>query len=254
MKITMRGFTLLLLLLCVQILFAAPCGAAADVSGDGTINIVDALQTAQYYTDLPDPASQPTSTYSETIEAEDFEDLGCFYIGTLNGASGESVIVVARSGSQCTATTTFTGPSGTYTVTVRYFDSDDGNGPFGFTVNSTLIGAWTGDVENNAFNDIVFTDIQINNGDTLQLEAEKNGDRGRIDYVLITSGDATVPTIPINGDLLPQEGNPIHTALDNYKDYLTGDPVEDKLWGDIIVSWQFVVNEGAFPKQGFDHL
>ena len=87
MKKRMKGFVLLLLLLCVQILFAAPCG---DVNSSGGIDIVDALMT--------DPASSPTSTYSETIEAEDFEDLGGFYIGTLSGASGGYVICADSDG------------------------------------------------------------------------------------------------------------------------------------------------------------
>ncbi|MGD9201294.1 MAG: pectate lyase, partial [Chitinispirillia bacterium] len=58
---------------------------------------------------------------------------------------------------------------------------------------------------------------------------------------------AAPATIP-NADppMLPQEGNPINTALDNYKEYLKGDA---KLWGDIVASWQF--DNGAFPKQGF---
>lgn len=66
-----------------------------------------------------------------------------------------------------------------------------------------------------------------------------------------TAGATGIPVTPDASGLLPQEGNPINTELDNYKKYLPGTPEGDKLWGDIVVSWQFTT--GAFPKSGFDH-
>ena len=73
----------LLFLLCLQMLFAVPCG---DVNSSGSIDIVDALLTAQYYVGLnPQDFDQEVADVNEdgTIDIVDALRIAQYYVGLI---------------------------------------------------------------------------------------------------------------------------------------------------------------------------
>jgi len=63
-----------------------------------------------------------------------------------------------------------------------------------------------------------------------------------------SSGSSSSAVAVGNNRMLPQSGNPINKALDNYKRWLRGSLSADKKLADAVISWQ--LDNGAFHKWG----
>ena len=79
-----QAIVLLLFFFCFNSLFSAPCG---DVNSDGSVNIVDALMTAQYYVGLNPPgfnASCGDVDQNQNITIVDALIIAQYYVGLIN--------------------------------------------------------------------------------------------------------------------------------------------------------------------------
>ena len=79
-----------------------------------------------------------------TTEAESL-DLVAYEVESRSDASGGQMIrILDASGTQGTASGTFSGPTGTYDLTVTYFNESDGEATFEVLVNGLVAGSWIG--------------------------------------------------------------------------------------------------------------
>jgi hypothetical protein len=82
--------------------------------------------------------------------------------------------------------TTFTGASGTYDITVRYHDENDGQVTFNLQVGGFTVGSWTANVDDHTWKTRTFTGISIANGAEIRVVAgREEGEHARIDYLEI---------------------------------------------------------------------
>ncbi|MGC2857260.1 GDSL-type esterase/lipase family protein [Novispirillum sp. DQ9] len=160
----------------------------------------------------PPPEEPPPETpQTQRIEAEDFASLNGYGVENLGGiaSGGEGIRLPLGSegappGVTGTASTAFTGASGTYAITVRYFDEGDGaaglalavNGQTvdGWTMNASGVG-WTPDSGNGRSHTI--TGVTLEHGDTLTLTGTRNGEEyARVDYIEVVPASAPPPPPP----------------------------------------------------------
>jgi len=95
---------------------------------------------------------------------------------------------------ECSATMTWTGKSGWYRVSTRYFDEPDGVSTYRMLVSGQLVDEWSAndhlpsDEPNGHTSELRVTrGIALRTGDELRIEAKTGGkDRADIDYVEIT--------------------------------------------------------------------
>ena len=116
------------------------------------------------------------------IEAESMTITGDAYIDTaLSNDSGDSVKTTGTS----TATTTFSGQSGSYMLVARYFDAAGGSGKLNFSLNGTSLNSFNLDQDtNHYYTQTVFQDITLNTGDELTITAIGDGtDEAALDYL-----------------------------------------------------------------------
>jgi glucose/arabinose dehydrogenase len=132
----------------------------------------------------------PTSTTTR-LEAETMT-LSTYRQESLTGASGGKVISLFGGPNESgTATTTFTGASGTYNIVIGYYDENDGVASAGIKVNNTTISSWNFDknLGSNLANDQTKTQrtisgVSLTNGATIQLfGTETSLEHARIDYI-----------------------------------------------------------------------
>ncbi len=90
---------------------------------------------------------------------------------------------------------TFVGSSGTYDVTIRCYDEDDGQSTLTFKVDGATIDSRTLDSDDNSFKDWTISGVSIGNGDEIRIEgARESGEYARVDYIDISSAAASVGT------------------------------------------------------------
>ncbi|MEO1786489.1 MAG: hypothetical protein AAFR41_05640, partial [Pseudomonadota bacterium] len=123
-------------------------------------------------------------------EAESLQLAG-YVTETRNDASGGSGIKVGGTGS-ATASDTFSGTSGNYTLTVNYFDESDGVSTFELLVNGQIVDAWVGDGGRSGLGTAASRDIAVslNPGDTIAIRGTVGGEEfARIDSLdLVANG------------------------------------------------------------------
>ena len=125
------------------------------------------------------PAIAVGTTQAESLNLSGYEP------NNFEGADG----IRAVSNSTGFANGEFSGASGTYDITVRYFDENDGASVLRLLVNGTQVGTITLNVNDHTWKDWNLTGISINNGDEIRLEGSREtGEHQRIDYITITSG------------------------------------------------------------------
>ncbi len=141
------------------------------------------------------------------LEAEDMTITG--YISESRSvASGDAVVSLWNSGNtQGSATTQFTGATGTYDVVVGYYDENDGKSPVSVEIGNDTIDSWVldknlghGSVSRRNFVErTIATSLQINNGENITLNGEREaGEWGRFDYIEFIP--VTAPD-PVSGTL-----------------------------------------------------
>ncbi|WP_121970207.1 Ig-like domain-containing protein [Leptolyngbya sp. BC1307] len=162
----------------------------------------------------PAPATGGTGTGSTgggtasvvRIEAESMTLVG-YQKESASFASGGQLIRVPNEGGKSTATTQFTGVSGTYDLKVVYHDENDGKSTLKITAGTAFSTSFvfdenTGDSRASSGNrrERTFSDVQLNTNDTIQLEGFLNvGEVARVDYIeLIPKGGTTTTPTPVN--------------------------------------------------------
>ncbi|MEO1635767.1 MAG: GDSL-type esterase/lipase family protein [Cyanobacteria bacterium J06631_9] len=102
-----------------------------------------------------------------------------------------------------TASTQFTGTTGTYNIDVNYFDEIDGQAPFLVKVNGTIIDSWVANgsfgstnASNQSRTTRTISGVVLNTGDTIEISAQENlGELGRVDSLQLVAATPT-PTPP----------------------------------------------------------
>ncbi len=139
------------------------------------------------------------------IEAEAFEQIGGSYqIKSIGAASGGQVLQ-STSTATATASTTFGGASGTYTLGLNVFDENDGESSFSLLVNEVQIGTALLDqdlgsalADPQTAREITWDDIDLETGDMISLVAQRDGkEPARFDFLELT------PTGPAGPDVTP---------------------------------------------------
>lgn len=160
-------------------------GNGGTTSGTVTLTVNPAS------TSEPPPDEEPTPTADPLrIEAEDMMLGGSYGVEAKNFASNGEYI--GLSGASGTATTTFTGPSGTYQIVVGYYDESDGEATLTVNIGGNSIDSWQfdnspGGTRAEATNftlRTITTSLAINTGDLIELVGlRESGENARVDYI-----------------------------------------------------------------------
>ncbi|MEM7766864.1 MAG: putative Ig domain-containing protein, partial [Pseudomonadota bacterium] len=122
-------------------------------------------------------------------EAEDL-DLSVYVLESRNDASGGEAVRILT-GQTGTASGTFTGTDGTYSVDVGYFNENDGVANWSIQVNGNTVASWNGQggsggagtAAERSFN------LALDTGDTITIQGTPgNNELARIDYIDIGGG------------------------------------------------------------------
>ena len=132
--------------------------------------------------------SGTSSISTGRIELED-TTLSGLTAETISGASGGQVV---RTEFQGTASFTFDGDSGDYTINVSYYDENDGAASYKLTVRGTTVDEWAADEDKGNASPVSETKVtrtmtaHINKGDEVVLECTMDaGEPARADYIEI---------------------------------------------------------------------
>ena len=133
------------------------------------------------------------------IEAEDMS-LNNYQVHTFDSASGRQV---ARVGSSGSISTTFDGEDGTYDLTVRYLDEDDGESTLEVWINDQQVDTWLlDDVQTGQeFIERKVSGIQLQAGDKIEIRGERdNYEYARVDHIELV-GVETVNIMPLGDSI-----------------------------------------------------
>ncbi len=156
------------------------------VSGFAAVNGIEVISLA---TGIPSPTPLP----SLRVEAERMTLTSGFRVrnGTFASA-GAFINLFETQAATGTATTTFSGSSGTYNVTVGYFDENDGNASLQLSIGGQVVDTWTLN-ESTSSNSpasvnsrirTIPTPINITSGSTIIIIGTRNlGDNASVDYI-----------------------------------------------------------------------
>ena len=138
------------------------------------------------------------------IEAEDMHEAGFHVFHGANASGGEG-IRLDYFGGNGDVFTDFTGDGGTYDITIRAQDENDGQSMIKVSVNGVQVGVITLDNDNNGggsnnggFQDFVLEGVEINPGDRVSFWVD--GDAGelvRLDKFTFTSSAGPVDPEPL---------------------------------------------------------
>jgi hypothetical protein len=105
-------------------------------------------------------------------------------------ASGN--MVVSGEAGPGTMSSVWAGADTVYTVSVRYFDEDDGTGWYGFYVNEVKIDEWFASANDNKLKTRIIEDVSLADGDELRIGlSTEGGELNRTDYMLIEKAGGT---------------------------------------------------------------
>ncbi|KJS44374.1 MAG: hypothetical protein VR70_01650, partial [Rhodospirillaceae bacterium BRH_c57] len=169
--------------------------------------------------DLP-----PADVQTLRLEAETFTSLGGFRAESLGGIASNGAGIRLPFGAEgaapnasATASTAFTGASGTYAISVRYFDEGDGQAGLSLAVNGAAQASWTLDAvgmgwtpDSGNGRTYALSGVSLNTGDTITLTGTRDGEEyARVDYVEFIPESAALPEDPPPEDLPPVDPPPI---------------------------------------------
>ncbi len=149
---------------------------------------------------------------------------------------------------------TFAGPDGTYDLSVRYFDEDNGNATYQIHVDDQLVASWMAKLKlgssrpdiNTIIEPTLAKNITLTQGQTIKLSAAADGsDYARVDQITFTpshhnapnpSTPSTQPTPPTDGtdsvpSSEPQSNADLPERIDNLESRLESrlDAVESQI-------------------------
>lgn len=197
--------------------------AGCDASGSNEGPSLPPSEPSPEPTPAPSPAPNPDNSDSLTVEAESM-DLDNFSISSLSAASGGKVVQANDNG---IASLDFPLASGTYDVTISYFDENDGSSKMSLIVDRQNISTFTwnqnlGSALANAqtLTSKTIKGVKINNRDIVELSGVANGNEPlRTDSIrFVKVADAapapSEPSAPVSGDVVKVEAEDMD--LDNF--------------------------------------
>lgn len=181
---------------------------ASDGDGD--------MATGQVQITVEDQPEPPTADFPPiavgTTQAETL-DLTTFGIEAISAADGGLAISSRSKSAEAVAKGSFVGEDGFYTVSIAYFDENDGASTFGLRVNGVTVVTWVADQDlgtsgANSSNLVSFeVNVQLGALDEIEVFATRDANElVRIDSLSI----APAPDAP------PGEDNPMLAADDFY--------------------------------------
>ncbi|UWQ21554.1 G8 domain-containing protein [Jannaschia sp. W003] len=129
------------------------------------------------------------------LEAEDLV-LENYAVDSKSAASGGAVAKLVDKGvGVARASTTFEGGSGSYDVSLTYFDENDGQGEVSVLVDGAAVGTWALDRDDNALHTVTLEGVALERGQTVTIEGRSDaGERARVDAIEIaTANGAPTP-------------------------------------------------------------
>lgn len=130
------------------------------------------------------PGGGPSIGVGRT-EAESLQLDGYRVAAPRTGSSGSIVETFKSKGGHGTAEGTFTGPSGDYAVSVRYFNESDGASTFRIYVDDDLAFSWRGVGGSNSLQTVTQL-VHIDQGDTITVDGTfQAGEWARWDYLTV---------------------------------------------------------------------
>jgi hypothetical protein len=147
-------------------------------------------------------------TYSDVgnTETEDMVLNGRAFLEPQSGVwfPASNNMVVSGEAGPGTMSSVWAGPDSSYTITVRYFDEEDGIGWYGFYINEDKIDEWFASADDNTLKDRTIENIAITNGDELRVAFYTNkGELNRTDFMSVTFFDPAQSIDPVKTPVYP---------------------------------------------------
>ena len=133
---------------------------------------------------------QSDITYSQegNTEVEDMVLGGRAFLEAQNGTwfKASNNMVVSGEAGPGTMSSVWAGPDSIYTITITYFDENDGDGWYGFYVNNNMIDEWYASKNNNAVLKRIIDSVSLTKNDELRIAFYTNeGELNRTDLMNI---------------------------------------------------------------------
>ena len=124
-------------------------------------------------------------------EAESLDLAGYRVAGARAGSSGSVIETYASAGGHATAEGTFTGRSGDYALSFRYFNESDGASTYKIYIDDELAYTWRAVGGSNTFQTVTQL-VHIEQGDTITIDGTfQAGEWARWDHLTVQSGTAS---------------------------------------------------------------
>jgi beta-glucanase (GH16 family) len=180
---------------------------------------------------------------SLSIEAENMALIN-YQVNANSAASGGNLIKLNASGLTGSATTNFSGTTGSYDVKVWYFDENDGASTFRLYIGGSLVDEWVANLDLGSADPVTATrvsrilnGISITNGAEIRLEAVQNNQEwGRFDSIEFTP--IIGPPAPARILGIDFSGNDVHlrfTTLGGHPYHLErAESLSAPLWNTVV--------------------
>jgi hypothetical protein len=173
------------------------------------------------------------------MEAEDMT-LDTYQVEAFSFASNGALINLKGPGFTGSATTSFSGASGSYDITVVYHDENDGQAQLSVSIDGTPVDSWTLDklvsggrhaIEANRFSRQIATGYTVNQGDVIKIDGlQGNWDHANVDYIEFVGSALPPPPVADNFAYVAKSGgnydDPVK-ALEDSDTWCSGPSIED---------------------------
>jgi hypothetical protein len=103
----------------------------------------------------------------------------------------------------------FTGSTGTYNVTIRCFDENDGAATLTVRSNGVQIGSRTMNINDHTWKSWTINGVSLSNGHEIRIEgAHESGEHARVDYIQIAAATALFAEEDPSSEILSSYPNP----------------------------------------------
>jgi hypothetical protein len=162
------------------------------------------------------PSIGTGTTQAESLNRSNF-------VEELNYNGAASVVKPSSASTVGYVNGTFTGASGNYNVSVRYYDENDGAVTFTLKTNGTSRGSVTASANDETWKTWTVSNVTINTGHEIRIEGMQNsGEHGRVDYISISSTSARSTTEEVREQRSDAEVSPSdETILVSYPNPFT---------------------------------
>lgn len=184
------------------------------------------------------------------IEAEDMK-LSCYTVKCATSASGGEYISLASSyfGASGSASTTFTGVSGEYDLSLRYWDTS-GDGNIRVYVNGSLAGTVRLNANDGAWHEIKLEDLDLKKGDVITLKGDgKNCETAIIDKIKICPSEPEIKPGALEGRVFVDADK---NGIDNAEAGVAGVTVQLLNAAGVVVATTATAADGGYRFDGLN--